>query len=146
MRFMKITKQQWQKWASDYASRSADDFAKHAKNLTLEQHIILKAKIERAALYGIELTATIIKHGADICEAEDIKAALMQTGADTVTVKLEARHPATDYERIMALSTALRDCINLFLDADNQPEHKSLICTGDRREMWEEVLRKHGST
>ena len=68
---MKISKQQWQKWASDYASQSADDFAKHAKNLTLEQHIILKAKIEQAALYGIELTATMIKNGADINLALD---------------------------------------------------------------------------
>ncbi len=73
---MKITKQQWQKWASDYAGQSADDFAKHVK-LTLEQHVILKAKIEQAALYGIELTATMVKTGADINEAEDMKAALM---------------------------------------------------------------------
>ena len=45
---------------------------------------------------------------------------------------------------IFELSRALKDCIQLFIDADNAPDHKSLICTGDRREMWEEVLKKYG--
>jgi hypothetical protein len=52
---------------------------------------------------------------------------------------------AASLERIKALSAALQDCINLFNDADKSPDHKSLICTGDRREMWEEVLRRHGA-
>ena len=48
-------------------------------------------------------------------------------------------------ERIKALSAALQDCINLFNDADKSPDHKSLICTLDRRETWEAVLRRHGA-
>jgi hypothetical protein len=46
--------------------------------------------------------------------------------------------------RIRALSRALKDCISLFDEADKAPDHKSLICTEDRREMWLEVLKKYG--
>ena len=56
-----------------------------------------------------------------------------------------ARCYAADSERIKALSAALQDCINLFNEADNAPNHKSLICTEDRREMWQEILRRHGA-
>ncbi len=47
--------------------------------------------------------------------------------------------------RIAALSDALQDCINLFNDADRKQDHKSLICTKERREMWQQVLTHHGS-
>lgn len=42
-----------------------------------------------------------------------------------------------NYPKLLA---ALGDCINLFNDSDKSPDHKSLICTGDRREMWDRVL------
>jgi hypothetical protein len=47
--------------------------------------------------------------------------------------------------RIAHLSTALRDVINLFNDADKSPDGKSPVCTGDRREMWESVLKRYGT-
>ena len=47
--------------------------------------------------------------------------------------------------RIAALSAALQDCINLFNDADARPDHKSLVCTKERREMWQHMLTTHGS-
>jgi hypothetical protein len=47
--------------------------------------------------------------------------------------------------RIEALSAALQDCINLFNDADERPDHTSLVCTKERREMWQHVLTVHGS-
>jgi hypothetical protein len=52
----------------------------------------------------------------------------------------------TDLEKSnAALSTALRDVINLFNDADKSPDGKSPVCTGDRREMWESVLKRYGT-
>jgi hypothetical protein len=47
--------------------------------------------------------------------------------------------------RIAHLSTCLRDVIALFDQADKSPDDKSPICTGDRREMWEQVLKRYGT-
>jgi len=44
-----------------------------------------------------------------------------------------------DSERIKELSAALRDAVNVFLDADKAPGE--VLCTGERREKWEQVLR-----
>lgn len=43
---------------------------------------------------------------------------------------------------VKALSTALRDAVNVFIEADKAP--KDVLCTGERREAWEETLRVHG--
>lgn len=49
-------------------------------------------------------------------------------------------------ERLAALSACLRDVITLFDQADKSPaEGGGPICTGDRREMWEEVLKRYGT-
>ena len=47
-------------------------------------------------------------------------------------------------EAAVELTRALKDCIRLFENADKQPSHQSVICTGDRREMWDEIANKYG--
>lgn len=85
---MKISKEQWQKWASEHAANEADDFARHNK-LTIEAHIILKAKIEAAMLCGMEMAAKMHGEGYDIQYASDLKPRLLQTaeGDKTYTMK-----------------------------------------------------------
>lgn len=74
---MKISKQQWQDWASQYAADSADDYARNVP-LTVEQVIILKAKLEGAALYGMELAVTMDQQGYDTSEAIGLTPELMR--------------------------------------------------------------------
>ena len=71
----KIPKEQWQKWAADFADQEVNDFAKNVP-LTIEQAIILRAKLEASALYGMELAATMDTRGCDLSEAKDCKPAL----------------------------------------------------------------------
>ena len=86
---MKIPKEQWQKWASEHAGKEADDFSKHA-GLTLEQHIILKAKIESAMLCGMEMVETMRREGYDTSEARDMKAKLMMAHEGDKTYQMHA--------------------------------------------------------
>lgn len=86
---MQITKEQWQKWASEHAGNEADDFAKHV-GLTLEQHIILKAKIEAAMLFGMEMAAKMHGEGYDIKYACDLKPSLMMAHEGDKTYQMHA--------------------------------------------------------
>jgi hypothetical protein len=64
----------------------------------------------------------------------------------TVTIEAIQADSASDSQaRLAALSTALRDVLNLFNQADKSPDEKSPVCTGDRREMWESVLKRYGT-
>jgi hypothetical protein len=74
---MKITKDQWQLWAANFADQELTDFCKHVP-LTMEQGIILRAKLEAAALYGMAVAATMDARGCDLSEAKDCKPALMR--------------------------------------------------------------------
>lgn len=76
---MKIEKEQWQKWAANFAGQEANDFAKHVP-LTVEQAIIMRSKLEAAALYGMELAAVMDARGCDLSEAKDCKPALYRAG------------------------------------------------------------------
>ena len=78
---MKIGKDQWQKWAATFADQEADDFLKSVP-LGIEQSIILKTKLEGAALYGIEVAATMAAKGCDLSDAKDLKPALMRLASN----------------------------------------------------------------
>jgi hypothetical protein len=67
---MKITEEQWGKWASDYAQDSVFDFCKHV-GLTLEQAIILKAKLEGAVIYGYVTLNKMKDNGFDVSSAKN---------------------------------------------------------------------------
>jgi hypothetical protein len=75
---MKITKDQWQQWAANFADQELNDFCKHVP-LTVEQAVILRAKLEAAALYGMEIAAVMDARGCDLSEAKDCKPALMRS-------------------------------------------------------------------
>jgi hypothetical protein len=75
---MKIPKDQWQKWAANFADQELNDFVKHV-SLTIEQAIILRAKLEASALYGMEIAATMDARGCDLSEVKDCKPALMRS-------------------------------------------------------------------
>lgn len=79
---MKIPKEQWQKWAAAFADQEVNDFAKNVP-LTIEQAIILRAKVEAAALYGMELAATMDARGCDLSEAKDCKPALYRQASNS---------------------------------------------------------------
>lgn len=78
---MKIPKEQWQKWAMTFADQEANDFLNNVP-LTMEQSIILKCKLEAAALYGMEIAATMDARGCDLSEAKDLKTALMRLASN----------------------------------------------------------------
>lgn len=77
---MKIEKHKWQEWAAMFADQEVNDFTSKVP-MTIEQAIILRAKIESAALYGMELAATLAGQGADVSEAKETQAALLRAGA-----------------------------------------------------------------
>jgi hypothetical protein len=78
---MKISKEQWQKWAADFADQEVNDFSKNVP-LTIEQAIILRAKLEASALYGMELAATMDARGYDLSEAKDCNPALYRQASN----------------------------------------------------------------
>src|SRR5690348_7672264 len=78
---MKIPKEQWQKWAMTFADQEANDFLNNVP-LTMEQSLILKCKLEAAALYGMEIAATMDARGCDLSEAKDLKTALMRLASN----------------------------------------------------------------
>lgn len=89
---MKITKEQWQKWAADFADKEADDFL-NSVPLGIEQSIILKVKLEAAALYGMELGAVMDARGCDLSEAKGLKPALMRLASNAVLCNPSAPKP-----------------------------------------------------
>jgi len=88
---MKITKSQWQQWAANFADQELNDFTTSV-SLTLEQAIILRAKLEAAALYGMEIAAVMDARGCDLSEAKDCKPALMR---NTPNAKVSDGGPLT---------------------------------------------------
>ncbi len=74
---MTITKEQWQKWASEFADVEAEDFARHVP-LSIEASIILKTKIEAAMLCGMEMVEKIRSEGFDTTQCVGMRAALMR--------------------------------------------------------------------
>lgn len=79
---MKIEKEQWHKWAMNFADQEANDFLNNVP-LTMGQSIILKCKLEAAALYGMEIAATMDARGCDLSEAKDLKTALMRLASNS---------------------------------------------------------------
>lgn len=76
---MEIKKEQWQKWAHEFAAQEAADFQAHV-NLTLGQAIILKSKLEAAALYGMDLAAAMQSKGGDLSQVKHAKPTLFRGG------------------------------------------------------------------
>ena len=72
-----LAKKNWQEWASEFARQEARDFADNVE-LSIHQHAILKAKLEAAALYGMELAATLSEKGFSLSEAKGLRPKLMQ--------------------------------------------------------------------
>lgn len=83
-----IPKQQLLQIASNHADAEADDYANNV-TLTLDQHVILKAKIEAAMLCGMELAAEFIKAGY-LLNTTDLKPTLFRNanGDKTYTMKI----------------------------------------------------------
>ena len=97
---------------------------------------ITTALRELVARHGNTAKIALIVYSAELLLEED-------SPDDQPSPLLAMPTPQSD-KRIAALSTALRDALNLFNAADKSPDGKSPICTGDRREMWEAVLKRFG--
>lgn len=85
---MKITKEFFEKWASNYADKESGDFSANVQ-LTIEQHIILKEKLQHAAMFGMELVEKTRLEGFDTTEAKDLKSALRKAADSIKTTTLK---------------------------------------------------------
>ncbi len=84
MRFMKIPKEQWQKWASDYAEQNV-----------ITQVAAFKCMLEAAMMCGFDMVEEMKRAGFDTSEAYDLKKRRKEL-ADSMSQLLREAFPPND--------------------------------------------------
>jgi hypothetical protein len=74
---MKISKEKWQKWASEYADKTTAGMAKDLP-LTLHQAAAVKCMLEAAMMCGFSMVEEFRRQGCDTTECYDLKPTLVR--------------------------------------------------------------------